>query len=327
MRVFVTGGSGFIGSAVVRDLVRAGHDVLCLLRPTSDTRRIDALGIKRLVGDVSDLASVRAGVRRCDATIHLAAPGGWGADDPLVLRRVIDGGSRNVLQAARAVPRHRVVYVSSTAAVNCSRHPQVFDERSAFTIRDEAMQYALAKHRAELLAREAHECGTPTVIVNPSEVYGPDDHDLRSAGNLVDFATSWPVLVTNGGTNVVHVDDVSAGIVAALAHGVSGERYILGGENVTIREIAELVRSLTGRSAPIVTVPRVVARLAARAAITMHVPLPGNAHVVPYATRYWYVSSRKAQAELGVTFRGARETLEPTLEWLMHAGLLSSPPA
>jgi dihydroflavonol-4-reductase len=322
MRVFVTGGNGFIGSAVVRELVARGHTPVCLLRKTSDTRRIDALPFQRAEGDVRDLASVRAGMTGCDGTAHLAAPGGWHADDAAGLEDVIVNGARNVLEAASALPGHRVLLVSSSAAINASDGPTVFDERAEFTVRNPQLHYAHAKHKAELVARDAFSRGVAVIIVNPAEVYGPGDTALGTSANLIDFAKAIPVLVCDGGTSVVHVDDVAHGIVAALERGRPGERYILGGENLTVRQLAELTLELTGRHMPILPVPNGISRLVASAAIRLHVPVPFNPHVVPYATLYWFVTSAKAQRELGVTFRNGRETISSTIDWLRDKGML-----
>ncbi len=316
MRVLVTGGNGFIGSVVVRRLVTSGHDVVCLLRATSNTERIDDLSFERAVGDVRVFATVSSAMRGCDCTIHLAAPGGWENDDPQVLADVIEGGARNVLQSAATIPNHRVLHVSSIAAINASDTPVVFDERAEFTIRDPSLVYAHVKRRAEALALDALRRGVHVVIGNPAEVYGPGDTELGTARNLIDFATSTPVLVCDGGTSIVHVDDVAAGVLAALERGRSGQRYILAGENVTIRQLARLVLELTGRRTPIVRVPTSVARAMARIAIRLSLPVPFNPHVVPYATRYWFADSAKARRELGITFRGAHETIASTLEWL-----------
>jgi dihydroflavonol-4-reductase len=323
MKVFITGGNGFIGSVVVKALVASGHHVVCLLRPASRTDRIDGLAIERANGDVRDLPSLRAGMASCDCTIHLAAPSSWESDESPAVREVIEGGTRNVLAAAGALHEHRVVVVSSTAAINSSDTPQLFDERAAFTIEDPALRYAHAKHAAELQAREAFRRGVPVIVVNPAEVYGPNDTALVTAGNLIDFVSSRPVLVCRGGTGVVHVDDVAAGIVAALERGRPGERYILGGENLTIRQLAELCLELVGRTATIVTIPNAVVRVVSRMGIRLHLPLPYNPHVVPYATRYWFVDSTKAQRELGVSFRSARDTIQSTLAWLIDAGLVT----
>jgi dihydroflavonol-4-reductase len=320
--VFVTGGNGFIGSVVVNDLVKSGHEVVCLLRETSKTDRIDGLVFSRALGDVRDLETVVAGMRDCTCTIHLAAPGGWDSDDPRVVRDVIEVGTRNVLDAASRLRGHRVVIVSSTAAINGSSRPRVFDERAPFTLRDRTLHYAHAKHRAELAALSAFTRGLSVVIVNPAEVYGPHDTALGTAGNLIDFARSSPVLVCRGGTSIVHVADVAAGIVAALRRGRPGERYILGGENITIRDLAQLVLDLLYRRARIITVPRIAARVVSRLAVALRVPLPYNPHVVPYATRYWFVDNSKARRELGASFRGARETVLSTLTWLRSQGHL-----
>jgi dihydroflavonol-4-reductase len=322
MRVFVTGGNGFIGSTVVRALCAAGHSVVCLLRSTSDTHRIDGVPFERAEGDVRDAGSVRAAMRGCDGTIHLAAPGGWHTDDPAGLEDVIVNGARNVLDGALLSNGHRVVLVSSTAAINASDKPIVFDETAEFSVSDPGLHYAHAKHRAELVAREAAAIGVPVIIVNPSEVYGPGDSGFGTAANLIDFAKAFPVLVCDGGTGVVHVDDVARGIIAALERGRPGERYILGGENLSVRQLAELTVELTGRRVPIVPVPNGLSRFMAKAVIQFHLPAPFNPHVVPYATLYWYADSRKAERELGVSFRSGRETIASTIDWLRSRGVL-----
>jgi dihydroflavonol-4-reductase len=316
MKVFVTGGNGFIGSKVVRELIAAGHAVTCLLRKESKTDRIDMYRFDRAEGDVRDVGSLRAAMARCDATVHLAAPGGWHADDAASLEGVIVGGAQNVLDVATQLHDHRVVMISSTAAINASTSPIVFDETAQFTVENPRLYYAHAKHKAELVARSAFERGVHVVIVNPSEVYGPGDSGLGTASNLVDFAKYWPVMVCDGGTGIVHVDDVARGIVAALERGRPGERYILSGENLTVRQLASLVVELTQRSVPIVPVPNGMSRVVANLAIKLRLPVPFNPHVVQYATLYWLADSRKAQRELGMTFRGARETIGETLEWL-----------
>jgi dihydroflavonol-4-reductase len=323
LKVFVTGGNGFIGSAVVRHLSAKGCRVRCLLRPTSRTERIDDLPFERVHGDVRDADAVAAGMAGCDATVHLASVSSWAEINSPVLVEVVENGTRNVLEAASRLPGHRVVFVSSAAAVNGSERAQVFDELSAFTLQDSALVYAHAKHRAEAICREYFAKGVPVVIVNPGEVYGPGDTGFITAGNLVDFAKSSPVLVCAGGTSIVHVSDVAAGIVSALERGRPGERYILAGENLTIRQLAELCLELAGRRTRIVTVPNGLIRWMTRIATVLHLPLPYNALVIPYATRYWFVDGSKARGDLGVEFRNARETLLPTITWLKNAGHLA----
>jgi len=322
MKLFVTGGNGFIGCVVVRRLVESGCSVRCLLRSTSKTERIDRLPIERALGDIRDLASVNAGMEGCDGTIHLAGVSSWNEINSPALMEIVEGGTQNVLAAASSRPAHRVVFVSSATAVNGSDEPQVFNENSEFTLNDPELKYANAKLRAEALCRKAFLKGVPVVIVNPAEVYGPADSNFVTAGNLVDFARASPVLVCRGGTSVVYVEDVAAGIIAALERGRPGERYILGGENITIRDLADLCLKLVGRRARIVSVPNRLIRTMTRVANRLALPLPYNAGVVPYATRYWFVDSSKAQRDLGINFRNARETLRPTITWLKEAGHL-----
>ncbi|MEA2166628.1 MAG: dihydroflavonol-4-reductase [Thermoanaerobaculia bacterium] len=323
MKVFVTGGNGFIGSVVVRSLVHSGHEVTCLLRAHSRTDRIDGLPYTRVLGDVRDAASLGAAMKHCDATIHLAGLSSWSEIDSPALGEVVEGGTRNILDEAAKLPGHRVVAVSSATAINGSEEPTVFDETAEFTLTDPKLQYAHAKRRAEELCIAAYRKGVAVIMVNPAEVYGPADDALITAGNLIDFVKSNPVLVCNGGTSVVHVADVAAGIVAALEKGKPGERYILGGENLTIRQLAELSLQLAGKRAKIVSMPNGLLRFISKIALKLHIPLPYNPRVIPYATRYWFVDGSKAERDLGVMFRGARETIQPTIAWLKEAGLVA----
>ena len=320
MRIFVTGGNGFIGSVVVRKLLQASYEVRCLLRPSSRTERIDSLPLERVQGDVRDAESLRKGMTDCQATIHLAGLSSWGEIDSPALKQVVEDGTRNVLQAALDLPAHRVIFVSSVAAVNGSDQPEVFNESSEFTLDDPELKYALAKRNAELQCRKALAQGVPVVVVNPAEVYGPSDTSFVTAGNLIHFVRSKPVLVCSGGTSVAHVDDVAAGIVAALAKGRPGERYILAGENLTIRQLAALCLQLVGRRPKVVILPNYLIRRLTSLATKLHLPLPYNAGVIPYATRYWFVDGSKAQRDLGVKFRDARATLAPTIAWLKQEG-------
>ena len=325
MRVFVTGGNGFIGSVVVRTLLAEGHEVRCLLRPSSKTERIDGLAYQRVAGDVRDAASVAAGMEGCDGVIHLASLSSWSDIESPLMRDVVEGGTRNLLEAALArgeESRPRFVFVSSMAAVNGSLRPQIFDESSEWTLPDDKLTYSRYKRMAEGMCLDAAKRGLHTVIVNPAEVYGPHDTALITACNLIDFAKSSPVMVCSGGTAVAHVDDVALGVVRALEKGKSGERYILGGDNLHVRELAALTLELLGQKKSIWTVPNRLLSGLATVGKKLRIPLPFNPHVVPYATKYWFACNDKAQRDLGVRFRSARETLAPTLAWLEESGLI-----
>jgi dihydroflavonol-4-reductase len=327
MKVLVTGGNGFIGSVVVRALLAGKHHVRCLLRKKSKTERIEGLPYERIEGDVRDATAVRAAMEGCGAAIHLAGLSAWNEIDSPLMDEVVQGGTRHVLDAARSQPegeRPRVVYVSSASAIAASSKPEIFDETAEYNIPDR-LNYARCKHRAEAICLAAARDGVPVVIVNPGEVYGPNDTGLVTACNLVDFAKSSPVMVCNGGISVVHVEDVAQGIVSAMERGRSGERYILSGERLTLRQFAALTLEILGQKKAIMTVPNPVIEMLAWLGRASHLPLPFNAHVIPYATRYWFTDSSKAQRELGVKFRSARETLAPTLQWLKETGRITAP--
>lgn len=323
MRVFVTGGNGFIGSAAVKALTAAEHEVVCLLRSSSKTDRLEGLSYEKRLGDVRDLDSLVTAMEGCDAVIHLAGVSSWDDIDSPLLREVFIDGTANVLSAARR-HGHRVVHVSSVAAVGARSRPEPMSEDTSYDLDgDPELTYSHAKHEAEELCRAAARQGDDVVTVCPSETYGPEDTGLVTAGNLVDFAGSNPVFVCPGGTSVAHVEDVAAATVSALEKGKAGERYLLGGDNLTHRQLAELTLELVGKKARIVNVPAGVLKAMTRTATKLRLPLPYNPKVVPYATRYWFVDNSKATRELGASFRSARDTLAPTVAWLQEAGHIS----
>jgi dihydroflavonol-4-reductase len=326
MRVFITGGNGFIGSRVVRQLIGAGHQPRCLVRKGSSAKRLDGLAYEHVEGDVRDQACLVRGLAGCTAAIHLASVSAWNDIVSPLMRQVVVEGTANLLAAMResAVTRAvtRAVYVSSATAINGSSSAQLHSEESPFTLSGAAFAYALAKREAEGLCRAAGAAGIAVVTVNPAEVYGPDDDQLITAGNLIDLLRSRPVLVCSGGTSIVHVDDVARGIVLALERGQGGSRYILGGENLTIRQLAELTLELAGRSGRIITLPNGLIRALARISPALHLPLPFNPALIPYATRYWFMDAGKAVRELGASFRPGRAVLEPTISWLRASGRL-----
>ncbi len=319
-RLLVTGGNGFVGSAVVRMLVAAGAEVRCLLRAASQVERLAGVAFERALGDVRDADSVRQAIAGCDGVIHAAGMSSYKLMDSPEAEAVTVGGTRNVLEAARDAGVKKVVFVSSGTAINGSDAPRVFDETAAFELGNSGLRYAIYKHNAEKICLGFNAEGVPVVIVNPGEVYGPNDTGLITSATLVDFAKSSPVLVCDGGIPVTFIDDCALGIVRALERGRPGQRYILSGENLTVRQVAELTLSILGQKKRITQMPNAVVRGIAKGALALRIPLPFEPKAIPYGTRYWFFDSSKAQRELGVTFRSARETLQPTLAWLRDTG-------
>jgi dihydroflavonol-4-reductase len=320
-RVLVTGGHGFIGNRVVRRLLDHGDAVRCLVRPGSDTSRINGLAWECATGDVRDAAAILDAMADCAACVHLASVSSWEGIRSEAVESTAIEGVRNVLEAARRVGARRVVVVSSAAAINASRTPRLFDESSPFELAESGLRYAIAKHRAEDVAREYAANGLDVVIVNPVETYGPDDTGFVTAGNLRDALQSWPALACRGGSGIAHVDDVANGIVLALDKGRSGERYILGGENLTIAQLIRRTLAIGGQSGkPVVVLPNRLLVGLVGALTLARLPTPVLPDVLAYATRYWFMNDTKARHELGYTSRPAREILEPTIAWLRAAG-------
>lgn len=317
----VTGATGFLGSAVIRRLRNAGIPVRGLIRSTSRADRLVGLGVQLVTGDVRDHDAVRSAVVGCDSVIHLAGPSGWSTlDSPTVTRDIVEGiGS--VLEAARRAGVRRVTHISTAAVLGPSSRPTPRDETSPESpVRPGVMPYLEGKRTAEEMCRQAFRGGLDVVIVNPCEVYGPGDRDLVTAGSLLPLLKSRVPLVCTGGTAIAHVDDIANGIVQAHQAGRSGERYFLGGENLSHWELARLLLSICGRTAPIFVVPNGVVRSATWAARRLRLPFPIPTAMVPYATAFWNLCTDKARRELGVSFRSAIETLAATVSWLKAAG-------
>ena len=321
MKIFLTGGSGFIGSAVTRDLLARGDSVRCLVRETSRLSRLEGLPFERAVGDVRNPETLAMAMDGCDAVIHLACLSSWQQINSADMDAVAVDGTRNVMEAALRNGCRRAVYVSSILAIGASRTPSVMREDSQGEVPLEPLRYSMAKRRAEECCRDAVRRGLDVVIVNPAEVYGPHDDAMVTAGNLLDFARNWPVLVCRGGTAVAHVDDVARGIRGGARSGSPGRTiYSRFGES-----LGPLPRRLDpgNPGAPaVLNFPTWMVKSLAWLGTNFRMPLPFEPAVIPYATLYWFMDGGKARSELGITFRSARETLASTLSWLQTSGRL-----
>jgi dihydroflavonol-4-reductase len=216
MKVFVTGGNGFIGSRVVRKLYDAGYEIRCLLRPSSKVHRIEGIPHEAHYGDILDVDSLASGMEGCGAIVHLASISAWDQIRSPRMREVVVEGTRNVLEAAQDVGGARVVFVSSATAIGGTKDPLVQDEEAPFELPADPFIYAHAKRDAEALCREHAATGLEVIMVNPCEVYGPQDDDFITAGYLKDALVDWPVMSVRGGTAVAHVDDIAGGILAMI---------------------------------------------------------------------------------------------------------------
>ena len=238
MMALVTGATGFVGSAVARALVGAGWQVRALVRAGSDRRNLQQLAVDIAVGDLADGSSLDCALADCPALFHLAADYRLGAPEPEQLYRTNVEGTRNILSAARRAGVSRVVYTSSVATIGLPADGSPGTEATPVALADMIGHYKRSKFLAEQLACQATATGMSVVIVNPSTPIGPGDVKPTPTGQIVvDAASGRLPAYVDTGLNIVHVDDVAAGHLLAFHRGRGGERYILGGEDMTLREI------------------------------------------------------------------------------------------
>ena len=328
MKTLVTGGSGFVGSAVVRALLDAGHEVRALVRPTSDRSNIDGLDVECVEGDLTRPETLEGPVAGCDALFHVAADYRLWVPRPREIYASNVDGTRELLRRAAAAGVARIVYTSSVATLGLHRNGTPSDEETQVGLADMIGHYKRSKFLAEEEVRRlALEEGVPVVIVNPAAPIGPRDIKPTPTGRTVlDAAAGRMPAYVDTGLNVVHVDDVAAGHLLAHERGKIGERYILGSENMTLKEILVTIAEITGGRAPRVRLPHDVlipvalaaqgwARISGR---EPRVTLDG----VRLAKKRMFFSIDKARRDLGYAPRAAREALVDAVTWFRERGYL-----
>jgi len=325
---FVTGASGFVGSAVARALLAAGYRVRALVRRTSPRSNLDIEGLQVAEGDMLDERAVARAVAEARYVFHVAADYRLWAPDPGEIVHNNVEGTRIVLRAAQAAGVERIVYTSSVATLRLNPDGVPADE-SEMLSQDRAIgAYKRSKVAAESLALQmASREGLPLVIVNPSTPIGPRDVRPTPTGRIIVEAASgrMPAFVDTG-LNLVHVDDVAGGHLLALQRGRIGQRYILGGENVTLARMLEMIAGLVGRRAPRVRLPRraiypIAFASEAIARFTGREPF-ATLDGLRMAKYRMFFTSAKAQSELGYTARPVIEALKDAIAWFRQAGLI-----
>ena len=326
MNVLVTGGTGFIGSHLATALVQRGDRVRVLRRASSSLIALDGLPVEHSIGDILDPDAVARAVSGCDLVFHVAALASyWRARREQVYRINVDG-TRVVMQACLRAGVPRVVYTSSVAAIGITSDRAPAHEETPFDPLSKTFVYADSKHRAEAEVQRSVAQGLSAVIVNPAAVIGSVDHHLISSSMVVEFARRYVPLVSPGGMAVADVDAVVQGHLAAAERGRSGERYILGGENLSHWDTIETVVEVVGGRRPLVTVPRFLMVAIAPLVDGFNAVWPGPPRFSGKQARLSTVDMvfdcRRAHEELGLPLTPFRVAVERAYAWYAERGYL-----
>jgi dihydroflavonol-4-reductase len=326
MLAFLTGATGFVGSHVARALANQGANLRLLVRANSNTKNIDDVKADLVTGDLRDPASLEKGIAGCEVVFHVAADYRLWVRDPEEMYRANVEGTRAILEAARKNRVRRVVYTSSVATMGFTSNGQPADENSPVSLGNMIGPYKRSKFMAEQVAIEAARAGQDVVIVNPSTPVGERDIKPTPTGRIVvDFLKKKFPAYVDTGLNLVDVKECAQGHFAALEKGRSGERYILGGENLTLKQILDKLAAITGLPSPTIRVPYVLALATGVVDEIVTGRIRGREpratiDAVRMGRKKMFVSSAKAERELGWKRVPVDDALRRAAEWFRENG-------
>ena len=327
MKYLIAGATGYIGTQLAKKLAREGHTVHALYRSEAKTEGLKGEGIELFKGDISDRASLENAAHGCDGVFHVAAFAKAWAKDPQTFYRQNVQGSLNVFNAARYAGVSKVVFTSTAGVISPSNstpsNEQTLRELAQFT------HYESSKAQAEEAAAKLCREGMNIVTVNPTRVYGPGLlSDSNGVTRLIKMYLEgkFKLLPGNGSSigNYAFIDDVVAGHMLAMQHGKSGERYILGGENVSFTEFFNLLSDVTGKDTHLYKIPIPLMKFAAKV-MEIRANLTGTPPILtpPWVKKYlynWELSTEKAERELGYQPTPIGEGLSRTVDWILRNG-------
>jgi dihydroflavonol-4-reductase len=326
MKCFLTGATGFLGSHVARQLLSRGAQLRLLVRPTSRLDNIADLPAERVVGDLRDPQSLRTGMSGCEFVFHVAADYRlWSRNGQELYDSNVEG-TRNVLAAARDSGVRRVIYTSSVATMGFGNNGRLTDEKTPVTLSNMIGDYKRSKFMAEQLAIEAARSGQNVVVVNPTTPIGERDIKPTPTGRIVvDFLRrKFPAYVETG-LNLVDVADCAQGHLLAMEKAVPGERYILGGENLTLKQILDKLAAITGLPSPKIKLPYAVAYATGvvdtlvSGTIMRREPRV-TLDSVRMGRKKMFITSAKAERELGWNPGPVDGALRRAVEWFQANG-------
>ncbi len=326
MLALVTGATGFVGSHVARALAAQGADLRLLVRSSSDLRNVQDLRAEHATGDLRDAASLKTAVSGCDVVFHVAADYRLWVRDPDEMYRSNVGGTKAILEAARESKVRRVVYTSSVATMGFNSNGHLAGEDSPVSLAEMIGPYKRSKFMAEEIAIQAGKSGMDVVVVNPTTPVGERDIKPTPTGRIVvDFLKKKFPAYVDTGLNLVDVTECAQGHLAALEKGKSGQRYILGGENLTLKQILDKLGAITGLPSPTIRVPYVVALATGVVdqVVTGYIrnrEPRATIDAVRMGRKKMFVSSNKAERDLGWKIVPVDGALRRAVEWFQSNG-------
>lgn len=326
MKVFVTGATGFVGHHVARALATQGAKLRMLIRKTSNLTNLESIPGDTHVGDLAEPESLRSAVSGCDAVVHVAADYRLWIRDPQSMYRANVDGTRDLLRLAREEGVRRFVYTSSVATMRFRTDGLVINEDTPVSIEDMVGHYKRSKFMAEQQAIAAAQEGQQVIILNPTTPIGPHDSKPTPTGRIfVDFLNGKFPAYMDTGLNLVDVSEVARAHVSALSKGQSGRRYILGGENLTLKQILDKMSAITGIPSPTVKIPFAVAATYAFFEEWITGRIRGREpratlEEVRMGRKKMFASSARAQQELGFRIVPVYPAMRAAIEWFRANG-------
>ncbi len=321
-----------MGSWLVERLMDEGHEVFCLVRPSSDLSDLERFRCRFTHGDVTDLDSLMTSFSSMDAVFHLAGMVSYQRADRQRMELINVEGTKNVIEAVRKKKVGRLIYMSSVVAVGAGFSPsEILNEESPYNIHHLNLSYFETKRKAEILVTEATKnAEVDAVILNPSTVYGARDAKKGSRRTQVKVAQGRFPFYTSGGVSVVNVEAIVEAIITAWKKAPSGERYILSGDNITIKQLFQIIAQCAGVQPPRIKVPNwLLHSLGFTRDQMMQLGLVGSASSINRenaltATLFHWFDSSKAKTHIGFAPKKAQYAIEKSVQWMREAGLLKS---
>lgn len=326
MRSLVTGANGFVGSAVVRCLLAAGHEVRCLTRPGCDQSNLDGLQVEISVGDLRDHESLKRAMVNCENLFHVAADYRLWVPDPETMYDINVKGTQALLLAATKAGIKRIIYTSSVATIGLNYDGSSANEETPSSIDQMTGHYKRSKFLAEQVVQSfTKKYDLNSVIVNPTTPIGPRDLRPTPTGRIVvDTLRGRMPAYMNTGLNIAHVDDIAQGHLLAYMHGRPGERYILGGENMSLLQILQTIDEIRGKKIKRINIPTKLilpmAWIMEKVATITNVEPRASVDSVHMAEKKMFFSSEKAIRELGYQFRPAKSAIKDAITWFENNG-------